>query len=148
MTLVNIVSNNRTKMNDSKSNILLFDGVCNLCNYLVTFIINRDINRKFKFTSLQSDKGQAILKHKVGVLNVRIIAPETLRVERIMKSKGLNREAALKLIKDNDQATAEYLRRFYNINWGDPELYDLVLNTGKIDLDKAAQVISSATSQP
>jgi len=50
-------------MNDSKSNILLFDGVCNLCNYLVTFIINRDINRKFKFTSLQSDKGQAILKH-------------------------------------------------------------------------------------
>ncbi len=91
--------------------------------------------------------GQAILKHKVGVLHVRIIAPETLRVERIMKSRGLNREAALKLIKDNDQAAAEYLRRFYNINWEDPELYDLVLNTGKIDFDRAAQVISSATSQ-
>ncbi|HUK85570.1 MAG TPA: cytidylate kinase family protein [Candidatus Acidoferrum sp.] len=92
--------------------------------------------------------GQAILKHKVGVLHIRIIAPETLRVERIMKSRGLNRETALKLIKDNDQAAAEYLRRFYNINWEDPELYDLVLNTGKIDFDRAARVISSATSQP
>jgi cytidylate kinase len=51
------------------------------------------------------------------------------------------------LIKDNDQATLEYLRRFYNIDWEDPEIYDLVLNTGKIDLDTAARVIASATSQ-
>ncbi len=91
--------------------------------------------------------GQAILKHKAGVLHVRIISPVALRVERIMKSRGLNREDALKLIKDNDQATAEYLRRFYNIDWEDPELYDLVLNTGKIDSDTAAHVIASATSQ-
>ncbi len=43
-------------------NILLFDGVCNLCNHTVQFIIKRDKGAKFKFTALQSDIGQALLK--------------------------------------------------------------------------------------
>jgi peroxiredoxin/cytidylate kinase len=91
--------------------------------------------------------GQAILKHKVGVLNVRIVAPSTIRIERVMKNRGLSREDALRFIKDNDQAAAEYLRRFYNIDWEDPEIYDLVLNTGKMDLNTAAQIIASIASQ-
>lgn len=43
-------------------NILLFDGVCNLCNHTVQFIIKRDKGAKFKFAALQSDIGQALLK--------------------------------------------------------------------------------------
>ncbi|MCP4522508.1 MAG: thiol-disulfide oxidoreductase DCC family protein [Cytophagales bacterium] len=42
--------------------ILLFDGVCNLCNRSVQFIIERDKKEKFIFASLQSDKGQELLK--------------------------------------------------------------------------------------
>jgi len=42
--------------------ILLFDGVCNLCNGAVQFIIKRDQKAKFKFAALQSDAGQALLK--------------------------------------------------------------------------------------
>ncbi len=45
-------------MNEPAKNIVLFDGVCNLCNGLVRFIIKRDRNGKFKFTSLQSEIGQ------------------------------------------------------------------------------------------
>jgi predicted DCC family thiol-disulfide oxidoreductase YuxK len=41
--------------------IILFDGVCNLCNGLVQFIIKSDHKAKFKFASLQSDFGQQIL---------------------------------------------------------------------------------------
>ncbi len=48
-------------MND-KEKILLFDGVCNLCNSVVQFIIKRDKNAKFKFAALQSEGGQALLK--------------------------------------------------------------------------------------
>ena len=44
--------------------IILFDGVCNLCNATVQFIIKRDVNDKFKFASLQSDFGQSFLKSK------------------------------------------------------------------------------------
>ena len=42
--------------------LLLFDGVCNLCNALVQFTIKRDPDAKFKFASLQSDIGQKILE--------------------------------------------------------------------------------------
>ena len=45
-------------MNEPAKNIVLFDGVCNLCNGLVRFIIKRDRNGKFKFASLQSEIGQ------------------------------------------------------------------------------------------
>ena len=41
--------------------IILFDGVCNLCNGTVLFIIKRDKKLKFKFASLQSETGQKIV---------------------------------------------------------------------------------------
>lgn len=48
-------------MNDNQ-HILLFDGVCNLCNRIVKFTIKRDPKGKFKFASLQSASGKALLK--------------------------------------------------------------------------------------
>lgn len=42
--------------------IILFDGVCNFCNYWVNFILKRDKKNYFKFASLQSESGQALLK--------------------------------------------------------------------------------------
>lgn len=43
--------------------ILLFDGVCNLCNAAVQFILKRDRKGVFRFASLQSPVGQALLRH-------------------------------------------------------------------------------------
>ncbi len=43
-------------------NLILFDGVCNFCNASVNFIIDRDVTKRYKFTSLQSDVGQSILE--------------------------------------------------------------------------------------
>ena len=48
--------------NKTKQSILLFDGVCNLCISTVNFIIKRDSKEKFKFTTLQSESGQALIK--------------------------------------------------------------------------------------
>ena len=42
--------------------IILFDGVCNLCNTSVKFIIKRDSEGHFKFASLQSGTGQTLLR--------------------------------------------------------------------------------------
>ena len=54
-------------MESSNEHIILFDGVCNLCNGLVKFIIKHDPKARFKFASLQSDAGQALLeKHKLS----------------------------------------------------------------------------------
>lgn len=45
---------------ESKS-IILFDGVCNLCNNAVQFVIKHDASDKFVFTALQSATGQKLL---------------------------------------------------------------------------------------
>ena len=42
--------------------ILLFDGVCNLCNGAVQFIVRRDPKSKFRFAALQSDAAKALLQ--------------------------------------------------------------------------------------
>lgn len=42
--------------------IILFDGVCKLCNAWSRFIIRFDTRKKFKLCSVQSDEGQAILQ--------------------------------------------------------------------------------------
>ncbi len=49
-------------MKANESPILLFDGVCNLCNSTVLFTLKRDSKAKFKFAALQSEPGQALLK--------------------------------------------------------------------------------------
>ena len=46
--------------------IILFDGLCNLCNSSVQFIIKRDSKRQFKFASLQSSFGRKKL-HAFGL---------------------------------------------------------------------------------
>lgn len=42
--------------------VILFDGVCNLCNGAVQFIIKRDKKKQFLFASLQSKAGTELLK--------------------------------------------------------------------------------------
>src|SRR5689334_15422251 len=44
--------------------IVLFDGVCNLCNGSVQFLLKRDPEGRFRFASLQSDAGRSLMaKH-------------------------------------------------------------------------------------
>lgn len=44
-------------------NVILFDGVCNLCNGVVQFIITRDKRNVFRFASLQSEYGKRALSN-------------------------------------------------------------------------------------
>ena len=45
----------------SDETVVLFDGVCNLCNGLVSFLIPRDPDGRLRFAALQSDAGQELL---------------------------------------------------------------------------------------
>jgi len=49
--------------------LILFDGVCNLCNGFVNFIIDRDKKKEFKFASLQSAYAQKLLKDRPNDLD-------------------------------------------------------------------------------
>jgi len=46
--------------------IILFDGVCNLCDATVQFLIKRDKKDIFRFVAIQSDLGQEIIQH-IGI---------------------------------------------------------------------------------
>ena len=48
-------------MSTATTHIILFDGVCNLCNGAVQFVLKRDKKAVFKFASLQSDAGKKLL---------------------------------------------------------------------------------------
>lgn len=47
-----------------KQNIIFFDGVCNLCNGAVNFVIDRDTENHYSFSSLQSDFAKRTLSEK------------------------------------------------------------------------------------
>lgn len=50
-------------MDETRSSgaVVLFDGVCNLCNGAVNFIIDRDPSARFRFAALQSDQAAGLL---------------------------------------------------------------------------------------
>ena len=50
--------------NTNLSQILLFDGVCNLCNAAVQYVIRHDKKKTIKFASLQSPFGRKVLTEK------------------------------------------------------------------------------------
>ncbi len=43
--------------------LILFDGICNLCNTSVQYVIRHDKKNAFMFTALQSETGNKIIKH-------------------------------------------------------------------------------------
>ncbi len=101
--------------------ILLFDGVCNLCNGLVQWIIKQDHKEIFRFTSLQSEAGRALLLRA----GLRPDAMDTV----VLYDQGrayVKSDAALRIAARLDRPWS-WLAIFGNLprGWRDP-LYDYV----------------------
>jgi cytidylate kinase len=98
--------------------------------------------------------GQALLKDKADVLHVRVIAPNEDRLLRVRHSPAMSgrvysdaaeeRRAAQVLLEKQDAASAHYLKRFYNVDWADPGLYHVLINTGRMPIEAAARMIIEA----
>lgn len=79
----------------SIDNIILFDDICNFCNFWVNFIIKRDVRKIFKFAALQSETGVK-LTEKLSI-NTKDIDSVIL----ILNAKYfVKSEAALKIAKE------------------------------------------------
>jgi cytidylate kinase len=97
--------------------------------------------------------GQVVLRDCPHVLNVRIEAPFEDRIQRIRESLKQSkqdfsavidlRRQAQDLIEERDAASADYLRRFYQVDWDDPLLYHVVLNLGRLNITQAVEVITN-----
>ena len=75
--------------------IILFDGVCNLCNGVVRFIIRNDKKGRFRFASLQSDKGKILLK-KHGMVENQMNTIVYIRTDMVY----VQSDAAMEIAKD------------------------------------------------
>lgn len=51
------------KIQHKLNSIIVFDGVCNLCNHSVNFLLKKDKKKIFLFTPFQSKYGQSIINH-------------------------------------------------------------------------------------
>jgi len=88
--------------------------------------------------------GQVILRGRYNTMHVRIIAPTDIRAERIMRQHNVSLEAARRQISASDRYRKNYLKRFYQAQWDDPVLYDLILNSAHYDIRTAADLICLA----
>ncbi len=91
--------------------------------------------------------GQAILRKDPGVLHVRIETPLETRTQRVQLREGLTYELAREVVAERDRAAADYLKRFYGVDWSDSLLYDLILNMGRWNIESASRLIVNAVNQ-
>ena len=87
---------------------------------------------------------QAHLAHRRDVFHVRIVAPLEARIAYVMHREGRDHAAARARILHKDDERRRYLQTYYHCEPADAHLYDLVVNTGILDLDSVVDVIRLA----
>lgn len=89
--------------------------------------------------------GAQFLFAKVAAsLHVQIVAPLPYRIARVMRMAQVDREAAEKIIEENDCTKETFIRTLYGKDWRDPAYYDLVINIDHFSNDIAADIIVKA----
>ncbi|MHB1133806.1 MAG: cytidylate kinase-like family protein [Chloroflexota bacterium] len=89
--------------------------------------------------------GQVILRQHPRALHVFIYAPDDARVDRLMERQQVTAARAKQLVRESDQHREGYLRTYYGAEWQDPDLYDLIVNTARIGMAEAAELIVQAS---
>jgi cytidylate kinase len=82
-----------------------------------------------------------------GVLRVLVAGSPERRAERIRREDGLDEAEAAKVVRDSDHDRASYLKTFYGVERESPAHYDLVVNTDRLDVERAADVVVRAAEQ-
>jgi cytidylate kinase len=82
-----------------------------------------------------------------NVFHVRLVAPFANRIRHTAKYYHLSEAEAAKFVREHDQARRRYVRRHFNCEIDDPTLYDVTLNTGRLDFARAAEVIAQLALQ-
>jgi cytidylate kinase len=88
--------------------------------------------------------GQVILGDWPDVLHIKVMAPIELRAERVAHTQKISMDAARLQVETSDASRRSYLRRYYHVRWDNPELYDLIVNTARLEPDQAACLVCQA----
>ncbi len=81
-----------------------------------------------------------LLRSYECALHIRVTASMAYRIQ-ILGRRGVPREAAERLIQESDRERGGFIKLFFNADWENPELYDMVLNMDHISEDLAIDTI-------
>lgn len=95
-----------------------------------TIIVSRDA-----FTSLREFG---------DVLNVRVAATRRIRIRRLQQDHNLKTREARARLDRLDSERSKYLGAYHGLNWADAGLYDLCVNTSKLDVERMVELILQA----
>ncbi len=87
---------------------------------------------------------QVLLAQRRDVLHVRVVAPLKRRIVYVARREGLDEARAQARIQLKDQDRIRYLQAQHHRHVDDPLLYDIVINTGVLDLESAVELICLA----
>ena len=92
--------------------------------------------------------GQVLFRDVPHVLKVRIVAPVQVRARRVAEREKLDPDAALRIVERDDRDRTARMRYVFDVDWRDPRIYDLVLNTGYLSAESATEVIVTLARKP
>lgn len=78
-----------------------------------------------------------------NVVSVFVHAPLDKRAARVAEYENIDLPSAKKLAVQNDKKRASYYNYYSNKKWGDGTTYDLCVNTGKVGIYGAAEIIKN-----
>lgn len=91
----------------------------------------------------------AVLRKVPHVVTVRITRSFDKRVAWLMDHLGTeDRDFAESEVRRSDNAHASRMHSLYDVTWGDPTLYDMVLNTDRVSVDSAVAMIQQLAARP
>ncbi len=65
-----------------------------------------------------------------------------MAVITISKEFGLGRSGAKKMIEATENESREYVKYYFQRDWADPELYDIIIDMGENTVDEAVEEIA------
>ena len=86
--------------------------------------------------------GHLLLTELPHVLRIRVVAPLDMRVEAVTERLGLDDRQARRHIAKIDGYRAKWTRFLHGVDWADPQLYDLVVNLERVDVEQATTLVS------
>jgi cytidylate kinase len=98
--------------------------------------------------------GQVLLRNIVHVLRVRVMAPFDMRVKRVMKKmtgqmgESVDVRTTAEMVRRNDHEKFGRMRYLYDVDWSDPSLYDVVINTEKLATQAGIDLIIGLLHRP
>jgi cytidylate kinase len=95
-------------------------------------------------TLVLGQAGQVWLRGYQGACHIQIIAPFDLRVTRVAEQKQISMADARRAVRTSDRARSDSLMRYHGLNWLDPQLYHLVINTAQVPVELAIALIGNA----